>query len=526
MVRRLMISLLCTLTVLGCADSAFGAAPGRDRAGVIHFAKSADSSFDRFSQAPTPARQQWMRTKYWRMRAYSPYFDTRTAWYQRAWFYKDAMAIYPGETGVPSDFYLRDAQGRKLYVWYDCGGGSCSQFAGDIGSPAFRAAWIADAKRSYAQGYQGLFVDDVNMQQRISDGYGNLQWPLDPRTGQLMNEQSWRRYMAEFMEQIRRELPGAEIVHNSLWFDGDADPLIRRQQDAADLIEIERGINDSGLRGGEGSVSVRTLLKLIDRLQARGKGVILDASAPSADERMYGLAGYFLISNGRDALGNNPAGTPEDWWAGYDTDLGEALGGRYDLPNGVIRRDFSGGTVLLNTPDTQTRTVALGDGYKDLAGVARTSVTLAPGTGIVLLRVGAVVQQPPTETETVVDPPAPVSPVDARSRRLRPRHPRRPRPRRPAKKQPVARVSRVGGKVKITGRVNGASTGSVQLVVQREKGRKWKTVKKVAARVAHDGSFSTTIKATAAGKHRVQAHFKGTSNATASISSFRTFTAR
>ena len=35
--------------------------------------------------------------------------------------------------------------------------------------------------------------------------------------------------MAEFMEQIRRELPGAEIVHNSLWFDGDSDPYIRRQ---------------------------------------------------------------------------------------------------------------------------------------------------------------------------------------------------------------------------------------------------------------------------------------------------------
>jgi len=30
-------------------------------------------------------------------------------------------------------------------------------------------------------------------------------------------------------------------------------------------------------------------------------------------------------------------GTPEDWWSGYDTDLGEALGPRYDLPSGVIR---------------------------------------------------------------------------------------------------------------------------------------------------------------------------------------------
>ena len=68
---------------------------------------------------------------------------------------------------------------------------------------------------------------------------------------------------------------------------------------------------------------------------------MLDASAPSHAERLYGLAGYFLISDGRDAMGNYQAGTPDDWWAGYDTDLGEALGARYDLANGVIRRDFT-----------------------------------------------------------------------------------------------------------------------------------------------------------------------------------------
>jgi len=521
LVRRVMISLLCALSLLGCADSAFGSAPARDRAGVVHFAKSADSSFDRFSYAPSAARQQWMRDHYWRMRAYSPYFDSRTQWFQGAWFYKDSYAIYPGEN-QDSSYYLRDAQGHKLYIWYDCGGGSCSQFAGDIGNPGFRAQWIADAKRSYAQGYKGIFVDDVNMQLRISDGNGNLQWPLDPRTGQLMNEQSWRRYMAEFMEQIRSEIPGAEIVHNSLWFDGDADPYIQRQQNAADLIEIERGINDSGLRGGEGSVSLRTLLKLIDRLQARGKGVILDASAESADERMYGLAGYFLISNGRDALGNNPNGTPEDWWSGYSTDLGDAIGPRYDLPNGVIRRDFTNGTVLLNTPDTPTRTVALGDGYTDLSGTAKTSVTLPAGSGIVLRRAGAVTILPPVDTETTVDPVAPVAPVAPA-----PTATPTPTPTAPTSgKKPTAKVSRVGGKMKVTGRVKGATKGSVEVTVQRKTGKRWKTVKKVAAHVSSDGSFSTTIKATASGKHRVRARFKGTAKATASVSSFRTFTTR
>src|ERR1043165_4930692 len=92
-VRSLVISLLCAMTVLGCSEFAYAGAPPRDRAGVVHFAKSADSSFDRFSYAPDAARKQWMNDKYWRMRAYSPYFDSRTSWYSRAWSYKDAMAI-------------------------------------------------------------------------------------------------------------------------------------------------------------------------------------------------------------------------------------------------------------------------------------------------------------------------------------------------------------------------------------------------------------------------------------------------
>src|SRR5262245_37017157 len=126
-----MISLLCALSVLGCSDVAMGASPERDRAGKIHFARAADSSFDRFTQAPTVDRQAWMRSKYWRMRAYSPYFDSRNAWFGGAWAYKDAMAIYPSET-KPANFYLKDAQGRRLYIWFGCGGGTCTQYAGDV----------------------------------------------------------------------------------------------------------------------------------------------------------------------------------------------------------------------------------------------------------------------------------------------------------------------------------------------------------------------------------------------------------
>lgn len=535
--RRAMISLLCAISVLGCSSSAFAAAPVRDREGIVHFAKSADSTFDKYSQYPSLERQQWMRSKYWRMRAYSPYFDTRTSWFSKAWFYKDAYAIYPGESIATTnqEWILRDAQGRKLYIWYDCGGGSCPQYAADIGSPQFRAHWIADARRSYNAGYHGIFVDDVNMELRISDGYGNLQWPVDPRTGAPMNEASWRRYMAEFMEQIRREFPSAEIVHNSLWFNGDADPYIQRQLAAADMIEIERGVNDSGLRGGEGVVSLRTLLKFVDRRHANGQGVIWDASSPTVEGRMYGLAAYFLMSSGRDALGNNPFGTPDDWWSGYDTDLGTAVGKRYDLANGVMRRDYTGGVALVNAPDSPTRTVELGNGFKDLAGVVRTSVTLGPASGIVLRRTTAPTEttiEPPTSTPTPTPTPTPVPPAPTPAPPTATPTPTvtptpTPKPAKPVKRKvrPAASISRVDARrVRVTGRVSGARTGRVELVVQRKRGRGWKTVSRLTTKVADDGTFARTIK-TKSGRHRVQARFRGTPTAAASASSFRPFTA-
>ena len=70
--------------------------------GRINFTKAAESDFDSYTPAPSSARTQWMRDHYWRMRAYSPYFDSRTTWYPGAWAYRDAYAIYRGSAWPPS----------------------------------------------------------------------------------------------------------------------------------------------------------------------------------------------------------------------------------------------------------------------------------------------------------------------------------------------------------------------------------------------------------------------------------------
>src|SRR3954462_15503525 len=88
-----IVALLCAAAAMGRPE---GPVARLDPAGVGHYAQPATSSFARYSRRPGARRQAWMRAHYWRMRAYSPYFDSRTHWYPNAWFYRDAYALYRG----------------------------------------------------------------------------------------------------------------------------------------------------------------------------------------------------------------------------------------------------------------------------------------------------------------------------------------------------------------------------------------------------------------------------------------------
>src|SRR5262249_49154401 len=148
---------LVLLAALVVPSSALADAPAAGSPGTVRFARAAESSFAPFVDAPSASQSQWMRDHYWRMRTYPPYFDSRLTWYPNAWFYKDSEVVYtsdPTATTHP-EYILKDAAGHKLYNPFGCSGGTCPQYAGDIGSPAFRAWWIADAKASYAKGYRG-----------------------------------------------------------------------------------------------------------------------------------------------------------------------------------------------------------------------------------------------------------------------------------------------------------------------------------------------------------------------------------
>jgi hypothetical protein len=355
--------------------------------------------------------QEWLNAHMWRMVVWSPYFDDKTSWYPNGWVYDDSYAIYRESqlAGQHPEWILKDAAGNRLYIPYGCSEGTCPQYAADISNPAYRQYWINNLKAEVAHGYKGVFVDDVNMEMKVGNGQEERVAPIDPSTGRPMTEDAWRGYMAHFMAEIREALPGVEIVHNAIWFAdedaGTANPDIKNEISAANYILLERGVNDSGLTGGDGPWSLNAFLSFIDQVHALGKGVVLGGDASDPQGLEYNLAAYFLISTGNDAVSGGEQ-TPENWWAGWNVNLGEATGPRYTWDN-LLRRDFAGGMVLVNAPDEPTQTVTLSTPMRNVNGETVTSVTLPAGSGAILVGTtpSTTTPQPttPAPTETTVE---------------------------------------------------------------------------------------------------------------------------
>jgi len=380
---------LATLLVVGMLATVQAMAQAVE--GKVLFYNIANTDFNPYSSDPTTAEQAWMREHYYRQQTYASYFDSRLAWYPLAWVYKDSYAIKPSWDVYRDhpEWVLHDANGNELYIPWSCSGGTCPQFAGDFGNPEFRANWIAEARKLVVDvGYAGLWIDDVNLTWRVGNGDGDTVRPIDPRTGEEMTLSDWRRYFAEFMEEIRAAFPNIEIAHNGIWYAGDtANPFIRRQIDAADWYNLERGATDKGLKGGTSTFGFETFLSFIDFVQSRGRSVILMDYGDTQTEREYGLAAWFLISRGNDMISSNKLEwtAPDSWWDGYGLDLGRALGPRQKW-QGLLRRDFACGTVLLNQPDSPTLNVTLESGLTDLNGNVRNAITLAESEAVILTK--------------------------------------------------------------------------------------------------------------------------------------------
>jgi hypothetical protein len=343
----------------------------------------AKDDFDEYTRSPSVADQAWMREHYEFMTVWSPYFDSRLSWFPNAVEYSDIMALKDLDQ---REWILEDDSGDPLYVDFDCSGGTCPQYAADIGNPDYRAWFIDRLNEQVAKGYAGVYLDDVNMSWRISDGRDEVE-PVDPRTGETMTIDAWRGYMAEFTEQIEREVDGI-VIHNPLWTADSpdfSDPNVARQLAAADWVQIEHGFNDQGLTGGTGRYSVHSLFAYVDWVHSLGTKVMwLEEDGETEAQHESNLAAYLLTHKPGDVISSEDwdSITPATIWEGYLLELGAPLGPRTET-EGLYRRDFEHGTVLINQPGNPDKTIEISGSRID--GTPVTQVTVPPAAGIVVL---------------------------------------------------------------------------------------------------------------------------------------------
>ena len=389
-------SLLGAIALISLLSGLLATTPAEADSSV-KFMRDARSDFDPYLTSDDDATRDWIRENYWRMRGYAPFFSNNAIeWAPPTHVYRDAYAIYNDRKNYPNrpdlktleqhpDWALRDAAGKPLYIQFGCSNGSCPQFAADIGNPEFRRYWIEQAAEVLDDGYKGLYIDDVNMEWRISNGSGQSTTPIDPRTGQPMTIEAWRLYMAKFMAEVAAAFPSVEITHNNLWFAPRDEDSIRREIDSADFVNLERGFNDAGIVGGTGKFGYETLLAQIESIHASGASAILMPYGLDRQSAEFELANYFLIKTGRDALMSDYRANPSDFWNGWQTDLGRPKG-HWRIWRGLFRRNYQGGMVLVNQPDAATASVRVPANLHDLDGNSVRKLTLSARSAKVLIR--------------------------------------------------------------------------------------------------------------------------------------------
>jgi hypothetical protein len=482
--RSLLAAAMLAATV---ASAQPAAAAESSSAGTPKFVLRMGPEFNHFVEGPTPSFVSWMNQNFWRTEVFSPYFDNKTSWYPHGWVYRDLYAIYPTshEAAEHPEWILRGANGEPMYIPWGCANGTCPQYAADVADPSFRHAWIAEAKAEVEKGYAGIWLDDVNLEFRVGNGNGEQTAPIDPNTGRAMSETAWREYVDTFLEEIRQALPQTELLENSIWFAGGGErwknPLVQRQIATANYINLERGVNDGGLTGGDGAWSLKTFLSFVDSVHAAGKGVIFDGASNTAVGREYSLAAYFLTSTGNDGIGNG-AMTPENWWGAYNENLGAPEGPRSEW-DGLLRRDYSDGVALLNEPEAPTRTVTLPAPMYTTEGTIVTSVTLGASSGAVL---------------RYVEPPSSKGGQEGTGKGSG------------GEGSPVTvglseRAGKHAQEAAFDGRVSAASSGSIRLNVQRLVNGHWVQSDALTTPLGHAGGFATKLRHLASGHYRAQA---------------------
>ena len=308
----------------------------------------AKSPWDPYTLEPTGKYRNWFQWRASLMCGWSPWFDPVVKWHPgETGVYLDAYAIYNNTPSKPTDtavlhpeWIAVDAAGNKLYIPWNCANGMCPQCAANIRHQGFIAAQIQQIAGFMKLGYQTIFLDDVNLEPRVSNGNGNFVLPAN-----CPDAQSWAGAFAQFVQALRTACPSAQFIHNSIWFSSQPQALIDKQIKAATLIACERGFGDANLN----PTTFQAFMSFIDHVHSLDRNVLQDEY--TKDNLAFKIACFLLMYEPGDLMCVENL-FPDAWDSKMDVAFGQAKGPRHAVTGGdgatTFARDFEKVSVTVD----------------------------------------------------------------------------------------------------------------------------------------------------------------------------------
>lgn len=292
------------------------------------------------------------------------------------------------------EWFLSDTNGQRVQF---CDYSGMWQM--DVGSSEYQDAWLASVSGELKKyGFDGVELDDANSTEKYHlCGRTLAKYPTD-----AAYESATRSFLARVGPALMSQ--GALVLPNinfDCW-ESCFSSFLPYTSGAVREWWTKNGTDAGGQYSGDNWNWSNGFLRLT---QQQGKTFIAITYGPQGDVRSqrYARASFLLDWDG-GASALIYEGVPEatdPWSAEWTQDVGLPRAARYAV-GGAWRRDYTGGTVLVNPSASAGAQFDLGASYLTPTGADVTSVTLEPMTGLILRNASVTPPPPPPPPPPVI----------------------------------------------------------------------------------------------------------------------------
>jgi hypothetical protein len=278
----------------------------------------------------------------------------------------------------------------------------------DVGSPAYQQRWYENVIGELeGKGWDGVFLDDANASMKYSYEPSKVaKYPTDAAYSAAM--ESALAYIGPKIQAHGK----LAIANFAQWVEA---PQIYNRW----LGYLSGGLDEMfvkwGRNAGEG---YRPTWQWEDQVAeaeyAASQGKIFIGFTQGAkgetQAARYGYASVLLGGNDTASYAFTPNYTEETWLPEYEYEIGSATGAQTEDANGVHRRAFQNGLVLVN-PTESAQTVSFGGTYSGSGLENATGATMPANSALVLTGTPSAAPETPSTPEVPTTPTPPTNPT-------------------------------------------------------------------------------------------------------------------